>query len=120
MTTSQKLREVSELEYTLAINGLEDIVEVTVEVMENERGRKTPHVVARYTETKQKCDMATKSWIYVDEVTERIEELNNYFDAQIFAMGITQRAEWLKADTADRVKYLKSNHWAHPARYIAA
>ena len=47
MTTSQKLREVSELEYTLAINGLEDIVEVTVEVMENERGRKTPHVVAR-------------------------------------------------------------------------
>ena len=120
MTTSQKLREVSELEYTLAINGLEDIVEVTVEVMENERGRKTPHVVARYTETKQKCDMATKSWKYVDEVTERIEELNNYFDAQIFAMGITQRAEWLKADTADRVKYLKSNHWAHPARYVAA
>ena len=117
MTTSQKLREVSELEYTLFINGLEDIVEVTVEVMENDRGRKTPHVVARYTETKQKCNKTLDGWIYVDEVTEKIEELNKYFDAQIFAMGITQRANWLKASHKERTDYLSQPGFNHPAHY---
>ena len=120
MTNSQKIYEVSGVDNLLKEAGLQDIVNVTVEVMENDRGKKTPHVVARYNET-HKCVNDTKDgWVYREKVTEKIEELNKYFSGEIFAMGITQRAEWLKADTADRVKYLKSNHWAHPARYIAA
>ena len=117
MTNSQKMQEVSGVDNLLKEAGLQDIVNVTVEVMENDRGKKVPHVVARYNET-HKCVNDTKDgWVYREKVTEKIEELNKYFSGEIFAMGITQRASWLKASHENRVKYLKSNLFAHPAHY---
>tara|TARA_B100001093_G_scaffold503043_1_gene556863 strand:- start:73 stop:435 length:363 start_codon:yes stop_codon:yes gene_type:complete len=117
MTNSQKMHEVSGVDNLLIKAGLEDIVDVRVEVLMNQYGKKTPHVVARYNETKSKVNETKDGFIYVDEVTEKIEELNKYFSSGIFAMGITQRAEWLKASTADRVAYLSQPGFNHPAHY---
>ena len=117
MTNSQKMQEVSGVDNLLKEHDLLGLVDVHVEVMENDRGKKTSHVVARYNET-HKCVNDTKDgWVYREKVTEKIDELNKYFSGEIFAMGITQRASWLKASHKDRVKYLKSNLFAHPAHY---
>ena len=117
MTNSQKIYEVSGVDNLLKEAGLQDIVDVTVEVMENDRGKNVPHVVARYNETHKKVNDTKDGWVYREKVTEKIEELNKYFSGEIFAMGITQRASWLKASHENRVKYLKSNLFAHPAHY---
>ena len=117
MTNSQKMQEVTKVDNLLKEHDLLGLVDVHVEVMENERGKKTPHVVARYTESFKGVNDQKNGWVYREKVTEKIEELNKYFSSDIFAMGITQRASWLKASHKDRVKYLKSNLWAHPAHY---
>ena len=117
MTNSQKMQEVSGVDNLLKEHDLLGLVDVHVEVMENDRGKKTPHVVARYNETHKEVNDTKDGWVYREKVTEKIEELNKYFSGEIFAMGITQRASWLKASHEDRVKYLKSNLWAHPAHY---
>ena len=118
MTNSQKMQEVTGVDNLLKKAGLQDIVDVTVEVMMNNRGKKVPHVVAKYTET---CydgfDQITGESIFAEKVTEKIEELNKYFSSGIFAMGITQRAKWLKASHEDRVEYLKQPGFHHPAHY---
>ena len=98
--------------------GLGDLVNVTVEVMMNDRGKNVPHVVARYWETVTKVNKNKDGYIFVDEVTEKIEELNKYFSSGIFAMGITQRADWLKATSEDRIGYLKQPGFNHPANFI--
>ncbi len=117
MTNSQKMYEVSGVDNLLKEAGLQDIVKVTVEVMMNNRGKKVPHVVAKYTETCKEVNDTKDGWVYREKVTEKFGELNKYFSSGIFVMGITQRADWLKASHEDRVKYLKSNHFAHPAHY---
>tara|TARA_B100000927_G_C16374093_1_gene432751 strand:- start:242 stop:598 length:357 start_codon:yes stop_codon:yes gene_type:complete len=117
MTNSQKMHEVSGVDNLLNKAGLGDLVKVTVEVMMNNKGKKTPHVVASYKET-QRCVNETKDgWIYVEKVTEKIEELNKYFSSGIFALGITQRANWLKASHSERTEYLKQPGFNHPAHY---
>ena len=98
--------------------GLGDLVKVTVEVMMNDRGKKVPHIVARYWETVSKVNKNKDGYIFVDEVTEKIEELNKYFSSGIFAMGITQRADWLKATSEDRIEYLKQPGFNHPVHFI--
>tara|TARA_B100000674_G_C37883384_1_gene935430 strand:+ start:45 stop:590 length:546 start_codon:yes stop_codon:yes gene_type:complete len=118
MTNSQKMQEVTGVDNLLEEAGLQDLVKVTVEVMMNDRGKKTPHVVARYWETVRKVNKNKDGYIFVDEVTEKIEELNKYFSSGIFAMGITQRADWLKATSEDRIEYLKQPGFHHPAHFI--
>ena len=44
-----------------------------------------------------------------------IEELNNYFSGSIFAMGITQRKDYLLASHEVKVECYKKN--IHPAMY---
>ena len=117
MTNSQKMQEVTGVDNLLKEAGLHDLVDVTVEVLMNDRGKKTPHVVARYWETVTKVNKNRDGYIYIDEVTEKIEELNRYFSSGIFAMGITQRGEWLKASSEDRIGYLKQPGFNHPAHY---
>jgi len=119
MTNSQKMQQVGKVHSLLKKAGLEDLVDIRVEVLSNQYDKVTPHIVARYTETKSKVDPKGTSFIYVDEVTENIEELNNLFSGDIFAMGITQRADWLKATTEDRVLYLDRPGFHHPAGYKA-
>ena len=118
MTNSQKMQEVTGVDNLLKEHDLLGLVDVHVEVMMNDRGKKTPHIVARYNET---CydgfDQITGESIFAEKVTEKIEELNKYFSGEIFAMGITQRAKWLKASHEDRVEYLKQPGFHHPAQY---
>ena len=117
MTNSQKMQEVTGVDNLLKEAGLQDIVDVSVEVYMNQYGKVTPHVVARYTETVKGVNDTKDGWVYLEKVTEKIEELNKYFCSGIFAMGITQRAEWLKASHKERTAYLSQPGFHHPAHY---
>ena len=115
MNSFKAMQEVNQVDNLLKEADLLRLGDVHVEVMENNRGKKTPHVVARYTETYWSQPRSQ----FVEAVTEKIEELNKYFSASIFAMGITQRADWIKADHEDRVEYLNQPGFHHPAMYKA-
>ncbi len=93
-------------------NGIDFPVSISVGLVENERGNKTPHIHAYWLETLQ-VDFNE----YKLEETSKVEELNKYFDAEVFALGITQRAKWIQAKHEDRVAYLEENPFGHPALY---
>ena len=99
--------------------GLSNHVDVTWEYMENENDKLVPHMVAKWNETT--IDMfssrTTGEMSYMIEEQCKAEEMNRYFCAELFAKGITQRAEWIKADHEDCVEYLKENQFGHPALY---
>ena len=93
-------------------NGIDFPVSISVGLVENERGNKTPHIHAYWLETLQ-VDFNE----YKLEETSKVEELNKYFDAEVFAHGITQRAKWIQAKHEDRVAYLEENPFGHPALF---
>jgi len=99
--------------------GLSNHVDVTWEYMENENDKLVPHMVATWNETT--IDMfssrTTGEMSYMVEEQKNVEEMNRYFGAELFAKGITQRAEWIKADHEDCVEYLKENQFGHPALF---
>ena len=99
--------------------GIDFKVSIMVEQIENDRGRVVPHMVAKWNETT--IDMfssrTTGEMSYMVEEQKNAEEMNRYFGAELFAKGITQRAEWIKADHEDCVEYLKENQFGHPALY---
>ncbi len=82
-----------------------------VEQMPNDRGRMVPHMVAKWRET-----TATPNG-YDEMPTSKCEEMNRYFNAELFVNGIIQRSEWIKADHSDCVEYLNDNPFGHPALY---
>ena len=101
----------SELEkYGLGID-----VSLTIHEMPNDRGRMVPHMVAEWSETFE-LHNGTRT-LYRETGTNKCEELDRYFDAELFVNGITQRSKWIKADHNDRVEYLKSEPFGHPALY---
>ena len=95
--------------------GIDFPVSISVGLVENERGNKTPHIHAYWLETFQ------LGWedniLYKLEETSKVEELDRYFNAELFAAGITQRAKWIQAKHEDRVAYLEENPFGHPALY---
>ena len=93
-------------------NGIDFPVSISVGLVENERGNKTPHIHAYWLETFQ-VDFNE----YKLEETSKVEELNRYFDAEVFVHGITQRAKWIQAKHEDRVAYLEENPFGHPALF---
>ena len=99
--------------------GIDFKVSIMVEQIENDRGRVVPHMVAKWNETA--IDMfssrTTGEMSYMIEEQCNAEEMNRYFCPELFAKGITQRAEWIKADHSDCVEYLKSEPFGHPALY---
>ena len=115
MNSFQATKEISEVNYQLAAHGLDELVDVRVEVIENEFGKKTPHLVARYTESCLSWEQGNA--VYKLEQTEKFEEMNKWFDGQIFAMGITQRAAWLKATHEQRVAFMNQPGFKHPANF---
>tara|TARA_B100000989_G_C19470634_1_gene440520 strand:- start:290 stop:667 length:378 start_codon:yes stop_codon:yes gene_type:complete len=125
MTTQKRInldnvmKEVSNVNHQLATHGLEDLVDVRVEVMENQYDIMTPHIVASYTESVMTGYDSDGYGIYDEKESTRIEELNHYFSGDLFAMGITQRAAWLKATHAERSKFLGQPGFNHPAQYTA-
>ena len=92
-------------------NGIDFKVYIRVKQMPNDRGRMVPHIVAQWSETTMTQDGYDKL------ITDKAEEMNRYFDAELFVNGITQRAEWIKADHNDCVAYLEENPFGHPALY---
>ena len=91
--------------------GLIHHVSISWRYMENESGYEVAHIVAKWKETNVDVDG------YKLEETYKVEELNKYFSAEVFALGITQRAKWIQADHSDRVAYLEENPFGHPALY---
>ena len=51
------------------------------------------------------------------EIKEVREILMNEVDCKFTVKGITQRAEWIKADFEDKVAYLNENEFGHPALF---
>jgi len=92
-------------------NGIDFPVSIMVEQMENDRGKMVPHMVAKWRET-----TATPNG-YDEMPTSKYEEMDRYFNAELFVNGIIQRAEWIKADHTDCVAYLNDNPFGHPALY---
>ena len=92
-------------------NGIDFPVSIMVEQMPNDRGRMVPHMVAKWRETTATPDGYDKM------PTSKCEEMNRYFNAELFVNGITQRSEWIKADHTDCVEYLNDNPFGHPALY---
>ena len=99
--------------------GINDYVGVSIHKMENERGKMVPHMRADWNEvvvdTYRWKTTGVKDYMY--EVNTKAEEMNRYFNAELFAKGITQRAAWIKADFEDKVEYLKENEFGHPALF---
>ena len=90
-----------------------DIVGISIELLPNERGNHTYHMIAEWNEY---------SCIQGKMVQrERIEEINKYFSAELFAYGIIQRADYIKADVEDIKEYLREfggrSSIVHPALY---
>ena len=98
---------------------INDYVSVSIHKMENDRGKMVPHMKAEWNEVV----VDTFSWRttgvkdYMYEVNTKAEEMNRYFNAELFVKGITQRAAWIKADFEDKVEYLKENEFGHPALF---
>ncbi len=99
--------------------GIGSIVSLAIHKMPNDRGRVVRHMVAKWDETA--IDMfssrTTEEMSYMVEEQIKCKELDRYFCAELFANGIIQRAEWIKADHEDCVEYLKENKFGHPALY---
>ena len=95
-------------------NGIDFPVSIMVEKIENDKGKMVPHIVAKWKETTIVPDGYDKM------PTSKTGELNKWFNAELFVNGITQRAEWIKADHSDCVAYLEDNPFAHPALFKAA
>ena len=92
-------------------NGIDFPVSIMVEQMPNDRGRVVPHMVAKWRETTATPDG------YDEMPTSKCEEMDRYFNAELFVNGIIQRSEWIKTDHSDCVAYLNDNPFGHPALY---
>jgi hypothetical protein len=91
--------------------GISDYVGVSIYKMRDDRGKAVPHMVAQWNEVRCYVDD------YMYEVNTKAEKIDRYFNAELFAKGITQRAAWIKADFEDKVEYLKENQYGHPALF---
>ena len=103
-------------------NGIDFPVSIMVEKVENETGKMVPHMVAKWNETTIDTfsQNTTGELSYMIEEQIKCEELNKWFNAELFVNGIIQRAEWIKADYNDCVAYLEDNPFGHPALFKAA
>ena len=95
--------------------GIDFPVSIMVEQMPNDRGRMVPHMVAKWKETFQLG--FDENILYRESETSKCEEMNRYFNAELFVNGITQRAKWIQAKHEDRVAYLEENPFGHPALF---
>jgi len=83
--------------------GLDWPVSLSVENMENDSGKMTKHIIAK--------------WDDIHGTTEKIEELNKYFNGEMFAKGITQKVVWIKSSRELKVEYLREQPYGHPALF---
>ena len=89
-------------------------IEVKVEKHFNDRDQKVPHLVA-YTPNDLIVEVENEAYVFSEGQSCKFEELNKYFSAKIFAMGLTQRADYIKAPLSIK-QYCYENR-IHPAQY---
>tara|TARA_Y100000593_G_scaffold92461_1_gene184165 strand:- start:47 stop:607 length:561 start_codon:yes stop_codon:yes gene_type:complete len=116
MTSFKAIQEINKVETLLSDAGLQDHVEITVETVLNQYDKKTPHIVA-ITKTDMDVKIIDGERKFVEAEHARYEELNKYFSAEMFAMGLTQRADYIKAPLSDKIFCYNNN--IHPAKYEA-
>jgi len=89
--------------------GIDFIVSLSVENIENNKGKMTKHIIAKWNEYSAVTDSIVER--------EKVSELDRYFSGELFGIGITQRAAWIKGDPKDQKAYLKENQFGHPALF---
>ena len=110
MNKSLELRKVfTELDKS----GIGNMIDCEIQEMPNDRDKMKKHIVARWMEySAHEVEGLVKK---VQRV--KIEEMGKYFDAELFAGGITQRADYIRADREDIKEYLREQPMGHPALY---
>ncbi len=116
MNSFKAIQEINKVETLLNAAGLQDHVEITVETANNQYDKRTPHMVATI-KTGMNVEVINDQLNFTKSENVKYDELNNYFSAEIFASGITQRADYIKAPLAEKVFCYHNN--IHPSRYEA-
>ncbi len=106
-------KQLGQVQNILNQHGLGHIT-VKVENHLNDRDKKVPHLVA-YNPNDLIVEVETGKLVFTEGLSCKFEELNKYFSAELFAMGITQRADYLKAPHEIKVRCY--NDGIHPAQY---
>jgi hypothetical protein len=114
MNSFKALTEINKVETLLSEAGLQDHVEITVETALNQYNKKTPHMVAT-TKTGMNVEVIKDQLHFTKSENVKYDELNKYFSAEMFAIGLTQRADYIKAPLSDKIFCYHNN--IHPARY---
>ena len=116
------IKEVNQVQTILNNHGLGHI-ELKVEVHPNEYDKKVPHLVAyNYkdliveVEKRDYKDGSKNELVFSEGMSCKFEELNKYFSAAVFAIGITQRADYINAPLW--IKEYCYNNNIHPAQYV--
>ena len=91
---------------------MNDHIILSIEDIENDNGKMTKHIIAKWEE------------VVVDQLNghgtcpaTKVEEMNKFFSGELFALGITQKAAWIKADIQDKVAYLEAEPFGHPSLF---
>ena len=115
-------KQIGQVQNILNQHGLGHIT-VTVEKHLNDYNKKVPYLVAYNpkdliveVEHRDYKDGSKNKLVFSEGQTCKYDELNKYFSAELFAMGITQRADYLKSPLW--VKEWCYNNNIHPAQYI--
>ena len=116
MNRKEKFNQVEIVKKALIKAGLIDKVTIGAYLMENYVGKKILHIKCTWEETYR--GFSEDRPLYKKD-TDKIEEINKYFSGKVFAAGIVQRKDWLLASDEDRLAYLESDKYAHPAMYRA-
>jgi hypothetical protein len=97
-------------------------IKLKVELHPNDYDKKVPHLVAYNptdliveVEERDYRDGSKNKLVFSKGQSCKYEELNKYFSAKLFAIGITQRADYIKAPLW--VKEWCYNNNVHPAQY---
>ena len=122
MTKSTKtVKEVKEVRDILNSYDL-SCIKLKVELHPNDYDKKVPHLVAYNptdliveVEERDYQDGSKNTLIFSEGQSCKYEELNKYFSAKLFATGITQRADYIKAPLWVKEHCYKNN--IHPAQY---
>ena len=116
MTPGNSIKELNKVETLLKAAGLQDHVKVSIEAAYNQYDKKTAHMKATI-KTGMNVEVVDGELTFTKSENVKYDELNKYFSAEMFAIGLTQRADYIKAPLSDKV--FCYHNQIHPARYEA-
>ena len=116
MTPGNSIKELNKVETLLKEAGLQDHVKLSIEAVYNQYDKKSAHIVATI-KNDLNVEVIDGELTFTKKDGVRYEELNKYFSPEIFAIGLTQRADYIKAPLSDKV--FCYHNQIHPAQYEA-